>query len=230
MVMSPRTCPYMLSYYAGFLEEKKSLNHRNHQWCSGPRMRIYVWIGYIISFMSVIWGMGNAWQGSITPQTTWSPTKPQTCSAVTLLVGTKSLDHGPHQLCSGPTWGHLYGYDISLFMRVLWGMDYVWQGWITPQITIWLPTTPQICSDVMKGFLAKSLNYRPCQWCSGQMMMIPVWTCYPTVIWVVYMRQGAMSDRGGPPHRPQYDFQLHPGHAQLLPWILEQGAWNIPVL
>ena len=88
----------------------------------------------------------------------------------------------------------------------------------------------RICSDVMKSFLAKSLNYRPCQWCSGQMMMIPVWTCYPTVIWVVYMRQGAMSDRGGPPHRPQYDFQLHPGHAQLLPWILEQGAWNIPVL
>ena len=54
-------------------------------------------------FMSVIWVMKYVWHGWITLQTTtWPQTTPQTCSTVTLDIGTKSLNNDPHQWCSGP--------------------------------------------------------------------------------------------------------------------------------
>ena len=34
-------------------------------------------------------------------------------------------------------------------MSVIWGMHHVWQGWITPQTTVWLPTTPQTYSSAV---------------------------------------------------------------------------------
>ena len=53
--------------------------------------------------MSVMWGMDHVWQGLTTPQTTsWPPSTPQIWSSVTLVVGSKSLNHLPRQCCSGP--------------------------------------------------------------------------------------------------------------------------------
>ena len=70
------------------------------------------------------------------------------------------------------------------FICVIWGMDHVWQGWVTPPTTAWPPTTPQTCSAVTLLFGTKSLNHGSCQWCSGPRMMIYVWIYYPTVLWV----------------------------------------------
>jgi len=54
-------------------------------------------------FMSVTLGMDYIWQGWIIPQTTaWPHTTHGTYPDVALVTGTKSLNHGPHQWCSGP--------------------------------------------------------------------------------------------------------------------------------
>ena len=39
-----------------------------------------------------------------------------------------------------------------------------------------------------------------------------------------------MFDRGGSPPRPHHDLQLHPRHAQLLPWISEPRAWTMDLI
>ena len=52
-------------------------------------------------FMSAIWSTNCVWQAWITPYTpTLLPTTPQTWSAATLDIGTRSLNHSPHQWCS----------------------------------------------------------------------------------------------------------------------------------
>ena len=111
--------PYILSCYPGywnqeFLEPWTS----SVMWWSKDND----WGMDIIShcIMSVIWVMGHVWLGYIIPQTTaWPPTTPQTCSAITLVFGMKSLNHWPRQWC-------------PCFMSVTWVVNYVWQGWITP--------------------------------------------------------------------------------------------------
>ena len=86
---------------------------------------------------------------------------------------------------------------------------------------VWLPATPQTCSVVMSGFVTMSLNHGPHQWCSCPRMMTKVWICYPTVLWALH-EAWTTSDRGGSPHRPHHDLQLHPRYAQLFSWILDQ--------
>ena len=39
-----------------------------------------------------------------------------------------------------------------------------------------------------------------------------------------------MSNMDVSPHRPRHDLQLHPGHDQLLPWILESRAWTMDLV
>jgi hypothetical protein len=61
----------------------------------------------------------------------------------------------------------------------------------------------------------------------GPRLMIYVWICYPTVLWVLY-EAWTMSDRGGSPHRPRHDIQIHPWHTQPWPWISEDPrAWTM---
>jgi len=52
------------------------------------------------------------------------------------------------------------------FMSVIWGMNLIWQGWITPPTTAWLPTTPPTYSTVTLDTGTKSLNHAQHQWCS----------------------------------------------------------------
>ena len=109
----------------------------------------------------------------------------------------------------------------NCYVSVLWGMYHVWQGLITTHTTRRPQTTPQICSAVMLGFVTRSfLNHGPHQWCSGQMMMIHVCTCYPTHLWVLY-EACTMSVRGGSTDIPPYDPQLHPDMLSCYP-----GYWN----
>ena len=81
-------------------------------------------------------------------------------------------------------------------MSVIWGMYYVWHWWIIPQITTWPQTTPRTCSAVTLDIGTKIMKHGPHQWCSGPMMMMQVWICYPTILGV-----WTASDMGGSPHR-----------------------------
>ena len=97
-----------------------------------------------------------------------------TCSDVTVVFGKKSLNNVPHLWYSG----------VTLFMRVIWVMDHLWQDDGTSM-------------DVISH----------CLW-----VLYEAWT---------------MSDRGESPHIPMNDLQLHPWHAQLLPWFSIPGAWTM---
>ena len=114
------------------------------------------------------------------------------------------------------------------FVSVIWGIDHIWQGWITPQTTTWPHTTPWTYSAVTLDIRTRSFNNVPHQWYSGPSMMMQVWIWYCIIPWVLY---GACttSDRGGSPHRPHHDHKLHPGQTQLLPWILEESriSWTM---
>ena len=116
-------------------------------------------------------------------------------------------------------------------MSIISGVDHVWQRWITPQTTSWPTTTLHTNSAVTLDIAIKRLNHGPYTFCSGEklMMMTQVWIWYPTVIWVLY-ETWTTSDRGGSPHRPHHDLELHPRHAHLLPWILEPRACSMHVI
>ena len=109
-------------------------------------------------------------------------------------------------------WWHRYGYAISLFYECYISMMHgprPTAGWITPQPTPWHPTTPQTyLGCYYPGFSLKSLNNVPHQWCSFPRLMIHVWICCPTVLWTLY-EACTTSDRGGSPHRPQYQIELN---------------------
>ena len=105
-------------------------------------------------------------------------------------------------------------------------MGKIWQGWTTPHITAWPPTTPLTCSDVNLVLGKRSLNNVPHQWYSVPRMIILLWICDHTVSWMLY-DACTMSDRGESPHRPQHDLQLCPRNDQLLPWFSVPRAWTI---
>ena len=95
------------------------------------------------------------------------------------------------------------------FMGVIWGIDHIWQGWITSQTTTWPPTTHETYLAVTLVLGTKSfLNHGPHQWCSGVRMMTQVWICYPTISWV-FIEAWTTSDRGGSTTRLQWDIQSH---------------------
>ena len=113
------------------------------------------------------------------------------------------------------------------FMSVIWGMDHVWQGWITPHTIVWPHNTPWVYSAATLVFRNKSLINVHHQSCGGPRKMIHVWICYPTVLWVSYEAL-TTSDMCGPPHIPQHDHKLHAGHA-LLHWLLDPRAWTMHI-
>ena len=86
-----------------------------------------------------------------------------------------------------------------------WGMNHFWQGWIIPQTTIWLQTTPRACSAITLDIGTKIMNHGHHQWYSGPMMMMQIWIWYSIILGV-----WAMSDRGGSPRRPLYDHKYTP--------------------
>ena len=99
--MTSNYTPGVLSWYPVYFG-KMSLYNVPHQWCSGPRKMIMVWICYltVLCVLYEAWTTYDRGESPITPQSTvWPPT---TCSAVTQVFGIKSLNHGPHQWCSGP--------------------------------------------------------------------------------------------------------------------------------
>ena len=114
-------------------------------------------------------------------------------------------------------WWYIYEYDIRLFHE-----NYKRYG---PRM-IWVDLPIDHCmtsnynSDMLNcypGFQNPELDHIPHQWCCGSRMMTKVlWICYHTIWWVLY-ETWTMSDSGGLPHRPLYDFQLHLRHTQLLP-------------
>ena len=57
-------------------------------------------------------------------------------------------------------------------------------------------------------------------WCYMYGYAIPL-------IYEYCMRHGPRLTGGGSPHIPHHDFQLHPRHAQLLPWFSDLGAWTM---
>ena len=73
------------------------------------------------------------------------------------------------------------------------------------------------------------LNHGPQQWCSGPRMMIKVWIWYPIIPWMLYEAR-TTSDMLGSPSRQHHDPKLHPRHTQLVPWILEIGAWTMALI
>ena len=60
----------------------------------------------------------------------------------------------------------------------------------------------------------KSLNHAPQQQHSDQRTTMHIQIYYPTVLRVLY-EAWTMSDRGGQPHKPQNDIQLHARYAQV---------------
>ena len=67
------------------------------------------------------------------------------------------------------------------------------------------------------------------------MTMMHVWIYHPTVLRVLY-EAWTMSDRGGQPHKPQNDIQLHARYAQVYyvelrfaskPAVLDYVVWFI---
>ena len=68
------------------------------------------------------------------------------------------------------------------------------------------------------------LNHVPCQWYSGTRMITYELIWYHTILWVLY-KAISMSDTLGSLNGALHDLQLHLRHAQMLPWILEQGVW-----
>ena len=148
---------------------------------SGPRIMIHVWICYPTVLWVLYEGMYHVWQGRMTPQSIISPpTTPKTCSAVTLVIGTKSMDIIIGLVVQG--WWHGYGYAVPLFYECYMRYGPHLTAWITPQTMTWPQTTPQTCSAVTLVFGTKSLNHGPHQWCGGPRMMTQVWICYPTVL------------------------------------------------
>ena len=110
------------------------------------------------------------------------------------------------------------------FISIIWGVEHVWQRWIIPCTTKWPPTTPLIYSAITLVLKPKNLNRAPRQLCSGPGMMIHVWTCYHTDLWVL-CDWWTTSERVGSSQIPHHDLQPHPWHAQLLPWFLDPRAW-----
>ena len=112
-------------------------------------------------------------------------------------------------------------------MSVVWGMDHIWQAWIASQTTAWSLTTVRTYSAVTLDVGTRSLNHRPHQWYSGLRMMVQIWICYRTILWVL-CEVWTISDRFGSPHRLRHDLQLLPWHTQLLPCILEpRASWTM---
>ena len=172
---------------------------------------IQVWIWYA-TFLWVLYDIWTTYDKSGPPHILRHDIQlhlrhtPLLPSAVMLGFLVKNLNNGPHQWCRGwrmiiPTW--------ICYPTVIWVL---YEVWTTSPI-------PQTCSAVILGFVTKSLNHGRHQWCSGPRMMIQVGICYTTVIWVLY-EACTTSDRDRSPHRPLYNLELHPRHAQLLPWIL----------
>ena len=111
-------------------------------------------------------------------------------------------------------------------MSIIWGMDNVWQGWITPHTISWPPTKPMTYSTVTLDIGIKSLSHGPHQWCSCPCMRTQLWIWYPNILWVL-CKSLTTSNSVRSPHRPPYVHKLHFRHAQLLPWFSKTRAWTI---
>ena len=121
-------------------------------------------------------------------------------------------------------WWYIYEYAILLFCELymrygshMTGVNYPTYQWMASNYT------PGIISCYPGLQKKMSLNVSPHQWCSDPRMMIHVCICYPTVLWVLYAAW-TMSERGELSHTPLNDLQLHPWHAQLLPWFSDRRS------
>ena len=90
------------------------------------------------------------------------------------------------------------------FMRVLWCLYHVWQGESSHKQKHDLQLHQRHAQLLHWVLKTKSLNNVPHQWCSGPRMLIHVWICYSTVLWVLY-ETWTTYDRGESPHRPHHN-------------------------
>ena len=98
--MTSKYTPDMSSCYPGFQKEEPDQYTSSVIWWSKEDDTVMNMLS--LCFMSVIWGIDHVQHVWITLHTTsWPQTAPQICSAVTLVLGSKSLNHAPHQCCSG---------------------------------------------------------------------------------------------------------------------------------
>ena len=92
----------------------------------------------------------------------WPSTMAQTCTAVILVVETNHSNQCTQTVVWWSKDDDIYMYMLCLcYTKVIWDMDYVFQGWITPQIKAWSPTIPRTCSDATIVLGPKSLNHGP---------------------------------------------------------------------
>ena len=137
----------------------KRLNHVPHQWCSYPRVMMQA----EVSYPTILWMLHEAWTmsdviGSSHRQRQDLQLHPIHTHLLPKILETRAWTM---DLISGVVvqeWWRRYGYAIQPFMSVIWGMDHVWQGWITPHIRSWPPTTPQAYSAVTLDIGIKSLK------------------------------------------------------------------------
>jgi len=115
------------------------------------------------------------------------------------------------------------------FMSIISVIKYGCQGWIIPQTKLWSHTTTKTYLAVTLNIGTKSLDHGPRHWYWGPRTITQVWKCYPTISWVLYEECNTSNGCRSPP-RLQYDHKLHPGHNQLLPWILEPRAWTMDLI
>ena len=118
-------------------------------------------------------------------------------------------------------WWCRYGYTIQLFYEYYMRHGPCLRGVCFPADHSMTSNYTPYMRSCYPGFR----NQEPRSWTmyliSGPMIMTRVWICYPIVVWVLY-DACATSDRGGSHQIPQHDLQLHPRHAQLLPWFWNQ--------
>ena len=117
-------------------------------------------------------------------------------------------------------WWYAYRYGIPLFYECYVMHGPCMTGVNHPHTYGWPPTMPNECSAVTLVLGPKSLNHASHQCYSDPKMMNSSLICYPTVLWILY--EACTSDRGGSPHIPLNDLQLHHWHHQQLPLFSEQ--------
>ena len=190
-------------------------------------MMIHVWICYT----TASWVLDEAWTTSNRGESPHRPRHdlqlhPEHAQLLPWVLNPVAwtMDLGSGLVIQG--WWYIYGYVIPLLHecymtheQCLIGVNHPRDHSMASNFTLDL-----LCC--YPCFRKIRVNSVPQQWCSEPRMMTHIWICYPTVWWRLYETL-TMTDRGESPQRPHHDLQLHPWHAQMLPWFTKRRAWTM---
>ena len=205
------------------------MNHGPHQWCSGPRMMVQIWI-YNPTVYECYMRYGPYLTGVDYP-TDYGMTSNYFIHTQLLPWVLESRAWTIDLINGGVVqgWWHRYWYTIPLFHECYMrnGSCLTWVGHLTRH-----DMTSNYSPDILScypGYWNQDLE--PCSspvvWWSknDDTGMDMLSHCFMSVIWGMHhVWQGCTT------HRPQHDHQLHPRHAQLLPWFSEPRAWTIDLI